>query len=120
MNDALRYFPQFEIAAFKTFKDLNKAVKKETGKACTNDGTKYFCITVEDSEFVAVKSFILVTGYSGDAESIGLLCHEVSHSVDGYLKRIEEKTPGTEVRAYLMQAAMLSCMEMLGGKNERN
>lgn len=114
MNDVFDRFPSFEIAAFRTFDDLDEAVERETGKGCEDDGSECFCLTVPDEEFVAIKSFVLVTGFTFGSEcDLALLVHEVSHAVDGFLERIEEKAPGGEIRAYLMQAAMLSCVEQL-------
>lgn len=114
MNDVFDRFPSFEIAAFRKFDDLKKAVKRETGEKCYDDGSKYFCFTLANEDFVAIKSFILVTDFKKKrACDLALLAHEVSHAVDDFLGRIDEKSPGGEIRAYLMQAATLTCLEQL-------
>lgn len=117
MNDVFDRFPRFEIEAFRTFAELDDAMRRETGKGCADDGSEYFCATVPDEEFVAVKSFVLVSGFdAGCDDDVAMLAHEVSHAVDDFLRRIEEKNPGGEVRAYLTQAAMLACLGQLNGK----
>lgn len=116
MNDVFDRFPRFEIEAFRTFAELDDAMRRETGKGCADDGSEYFCVTVSDEEFVAVKSFVLVSGFdAGSEDDVAMLAHEVSHAVDDFLRRIEEKNPGGEVRAYLVQAAMLTCLGQLNG-----
>lgn len=115
-GDVFTYFPSFQVLAFTDVNEFKEAFERETGKKCVDDGSRVaLCVTIPDDEFVSVKNFILLRWFDrDDDQSIGYLVHEASHAVDGFLDRIGEDNPGGELRAYLTQGVVMSCLQQLG------
>lgn len=111
-------FPRFEISAFSDRGEMSKALELESLLDDANV-TKFCCVTKMVDEYVMTKSFILVEGYEPNNEFRAILCHEVSHAVDAFLSRMQERDAGTETRAYLMQSAYEMCLDQLEPKGRR-
>lgn len=113
MDNVMLAYPSLGVEAFSKVKDFRRAVKGATGSEAVID-SNFQCTTLDNPDVVAVRCYILVKGFDGSAEMVAILAHEVSHAVDDWLARMHEDRPGTEVRAYAMQAAMETCLRQLG------
>lgn len=112
MDNATCSMPSLFVEAYRSKKKYRKAIKKEMGCKAEIE-SDFQCMTFEDEEYCQVKNFILVKGFDGSDEMIAILAHEVSHAVDSLFERMREEKPGTETRAYMVQAAMMNCLAQL-------
>lgn len=110
------YFPLFPVYAFTSLKKARKKVKKITGKRYEPSGKQgSFTEYAHDDGVHRFGIILLECEEETTSQKYSVLAHECVHYAQAYEKTVTETDRlDNETFAYVMQCAMLTCIDQIG------
>lgn len=106
------YFPLIPVYAFTSKKKARRFVKEKTGLEYTVTGKNGQCTWYDNGKvgFCVVR---LDCKNKSQAQKYGILAHECVHYAQYFAEHIDGKLD-SETEAYVVQSAMLACIDQIG------